>query len=129
MQDGARLGALLRECRESKGASLDDLARSTRIAPRYLVALEEDRLRDLPAPAFVRGFVRSYCAAVAEPPERALALLEAWVQATDRPAPRLPATVLKAAPGSRSWFARRSLGPQLLVAGILIIIGGAVYLL
>src|SRR5262249_57323755 len=102
MQDGPRLGALLRKCRESKGASLDDLSRATRIARRYLVAIEEDRLRDLPAPVFVRGFLRSYCASVAEPPERVLALYEASVESTDRPAPRLPATVLQVAPGSRS---------------------------
>jgi cytoskeleton protein RodZ len=129
MPDGAELGALLRECREAKGSSLDDLARATRVPPRFIVALEEGRLRDLPAPVFVRGFLRSYCVAVAEPPDRALALYEAWVRANERPAPKLPATVLKAVPGSRSWLAWRSLAPHLLVAGILIVIGGAVYLL
>jgi cytoskeletal protein RodZ len=129
MPDGAGLGALLRECREAKGTSLDDLSRATRIAPRVLLALEEDRLRDLPVPVFVRGFIRSYCAAVAEPPERALALYEAWVQANGRPEAKLPATVLEAAPAERSRLTWRSLAPRLVVGGILIVIGGAVYLL
>lgn len=101
MQESAGLGALLRECREARGVLLDDLSRATRIVPRQLLALEEDRLRDLPAPVFVRGFIRSYCAALAEPPERALTLYEAWVAAVE-PAPvRVPATVLAEAPGPR----------------------------
>jgi len=129
MPDGAELGALLRECREAKGSSLDDLARATRVPPRFIVALEEGRLRDLPAPVFVRGFIRSFCAAAAEPPDRALALFEAWARVNERPAARLPASVLKAAPGSGSWLTWRSLAPHLLVAGILVVVGGAVYLL
>ncbi len=128
MQESAGLGALLRECREAKGLSLDDLSRATRIGPRQLLGLEEARLRDLPAPVFVRGFIRSYCAAVAEPPERALALYEAWVAATEPSPARLPPTVLTEAPGRRRlrW---RSLAPPLVVAGLLVVIGGAVYLL
>ncbi len=129
MPDGAELGALLRECREAKRSSLDDLSRATRVPPRFVVALEEGRLRDLPAPVFVRGFIRSFCAAVAEPPDRALALFNAWVRVNERPAAKLPASVLKAAPGSGSWLTWRSLAPHLLVAGILIVVGGAVYLL
>jgi cytoskeleton protein RodZ len=129
MPEGAELGALLRELREARGSSREDLARATRVPARYIVALEEGRLKDLPAPVFVRGFLRSYCSAVADPADRALALYEAWVRVNERPAPRLPATVLKAAPGSRSWLAWRSLAPHLLVAGALIVIGGAVYFL
>lgn len=128
MQESAGLGALLRECREARGVLLDDLSRATRIVPRQLLALEEDRLRDLPAPVFVRGFIRSYCAALAEPPERALTLYEAWVAAVE-PAPvRVPATVLAEAPGPRGlrW---RFLAPPLVAAGLLVVIGGAVYLL
>ena len=130
MLDGGELGALLRQAREAMGSSLEDLARATRVTPRYIVALEEGRLQDLPAPVFVRGFLRSYCSAVGAPPEHALALYEAWVRVNERPAPRLPVGVLKAAPGSRSWRgAWRSLTPPLLVAGILVVVGGAVYLL
>jgi cytoskeleton protein RodZ len=129
MPDGAELGALLRESREAMGSSRDDLSRATRLAPHHIVALEEGRLRDLPAPVFVRGFLRSYCRAVAEPPDRALALYEVWVRVNQRPAARLSASVLKVAPRPRSWRGWRPLVPHLLVAGILVVIGGAVYLL
>jgi hypothetical protein len=127
MQDSAGLGAMLRECREAKGLSVDDLSRATRILPRQVVALEGGRLRDLPAPVFVRGFIRAYCAAVSEPAERALAVYETWVEATRTPTP-VPATVLVDSP-PRHGIRWRVLGPQLLVAGVLVVVGGAVYLL
>lgn len=56
----AQLGAELRDARLTLGLSIDDLAQSLRIRRVYLAALEEGRVRDLPAPAYAVGFVRSY---------------------------------------------------------------------
>lgn len=70
----ASLGALLRELRLKHAVSLDDLARSTKIGVRLLEALETDDLARLPAPPFVKGFIRAYCEALREPPDQALAL-------------------------------------------------------
>lgn len=67
------LGGHLRALRESKGASLEDMARSTRVGIRHLEALEEERLTDLPSAVFVRGFIRAYCSFLRESPEAALA--------------------------------------------------------
>ncbi|WP_165943629.1 helix-turn-helix domain-containing protein [Roseicella aquatilis] len=55
-----RLGAEFRAAREALGYTLDDVARTLRIRRAYLVALEEGRLADLPAPAYAIGFIRSY---------------------------------------------------------------------
>lgn len=44
--------------------SIDDVVRVTRIPRGSIVAIEEDRLDDLPGPVFVRGFVRSYAVTV-----------------------------------------------------------------
>ncbi len=66
------LGACLRSLREAKGASLEDMARSTRVGIRHLEALEEERLADLPSPVFVRGFIRAYCSFLRESPDAAL---------------------------------------------------------
>jgi cytoskeleton protein RodZ len=71
------VGAHLREVRTRRGVSLDEIARLTRVAPRYLTALENDAFSELPAPVFVRGFVRAYCQALGEPPEEALAIYDA----------------------------------------------------
>lgn len=71
------LGGHLRALRETKGSSLEDMARSTRVGIRHLEALEEERLADLPSPVFVRGFIRAYCGFLREAPEDALAHYEA----------------------------------------------------
>ena len=60
----ARLGEELRDARVAMGLSLDDVAAALRIRRVYLVALEEGRARDLPAPAYAIGFVRSYARAL-----------------------------------------------------------------
>ena len=62
--EAARLGEELREARLSLGLSIEDIATGTRIRRPYLVALEEGRVRDLPAPAYAVGFVRTYAKAL-----------------------------------------------------------------
>lgn len=54
------VGSMLRRSRESTTISLHDAAEATRISMKYLVALEEDRPEDLPSPAYLKGFVKTY---------------------------------------------------------------------
>ena len=54
------LGTILRETREARGQTVDEVAQVTRIRPRYLDALEEGRYDVLPTPVHVRGFLRNY---------------------------------------------------------------------
>ena len=70
------VGPYLRELRERRGISLEEIARSTRVLHRYLEALEADDFAPLPAPVFTRGFIRSYCQALDLAPDEALALYE-----------------------------------------------------
>jgi hypothetical protein len=51
-------GELLRSVREVRGLSLQDVANTTRIAARFLEAIEQEELDDLPSLTFVRGYVR-----------------------------------------------------------------------
>jgi cytoskeleton protein RodZ len=69
----AAVGAYLRELRVKRGLSLDEVSRMTRVAPRYLDALENDAFNALPAAVFTRGFIRAYCQVVGTSPEEALA--------------------------------------------------------
>lgn len=57
-------GLMLRSARERRGLSVADIAKKTRIADRWIVAIEEARLEDLPAPVFAIGYVRSYARTV-----------------------------------------------------------------
>jgi cytoskeleton protein RodZ len=62
--EAARLGEELRDARMALGLSVEDVAAALRIRRVYLAALEDGRVRDLPAPAYAIGFVRSYARAL-----------------------------------------------------------------
>jgi transcriptional regulator with XRE-family HTH domain len=57
-------GMLLRRAREARGLTVSDIAKKTRIADRWIVAIEEVQIEQLPAPVFAIGYVRNYARAV-----------------------------------------------------------------
>lgn len=61
MSDKDTLGAYLRRGRERSGLTVDAVSAGSRIVPRLVEALESDRQDLLPAPVYVRGFIRAYC--------------------------------------------------------------------
>ena len=65
-------GAYLQSLRLARGASLDDIARATRVGRRHIEALEADEAAELPAPVFVKGFIRAYCEFLQAKPDEAL---------------------------------------------------------
>ena len=54
------LGALLRERREQRSATLADVEKGTRIRQKYLAAIEADEWHLLPGEVVGRGFLRNY---------------------------------------------------------------------
>lgn len=54
------IGQILREARENKGLSLEEVQAQIRINTRYLAALEAGEYEALPTPVHVRGFLRNY---------------------------------------------------------------------
>jgi cytoskeletal protein RodZ len=58
------LGARLRQAREARGVSLRELSDQTRIARRYLEAIEADDHKELPGGIFNRSFIKAYAKAV-----------------------------------------------------------------
>lgn len=119
--DMGSLGDYLRELRVGKGASLDDMARSTRVGRRHLEALEAEWLDELPAPVFVKGFIRAYCQFLETPPDGALARYR-----------QLLAESAAAAAGSTPSGRTRSswqLGPVLVSVTLLVMLGGALFAL
>ena len=58
------IGSSLREARTRQGLDFPELEQTTKIRPKYLRALEEERFDILPAPTYVRGFLRSYAEAL-----------------------------------------------------------------
>ena len=57
-------GRYLRSVRESQGLSVDELSSQTRIAARYIEAIEGNAFDRLPAAVFVRGYLREIAGAL-----------------------------------------------------------------
>ena len=67
------VGQYLREQRESRGMSLEEISRGTRVPIASVERIESDRFDELPGEVFVRGFVKSYARALSLPPDEVLA--------------------------------------------------------
>ncbi len=54
------IGSTLRQARERRRLSFDQVEAETKIRTRYLRALEEEQFDILPGPTYVKGFLRTY---------------------------------------------------------------------
>ena len=70
------VGQRLKEAREQKGESLDDVAKITRIGKNYLEAVEEGAAARLPNHAYTRGFIRLYAAHLGLSPDETVRMLD-----------------------------------------------------
>ncbi len=59
-EDGVYDGTVLRRIRLSRGVELEEISELTKVNQSHLQFIEEDRYHDLPAPVYVRGFLREY---------------------------------------------------------------------
>jgi len=59
-QPAPTLGEVLQAARERKGVDLFRAERDTKIRLKYLAALEDDALAELPPPVYTKGFLRNY---------------------------------------------------------------------
>lgn len=69
-------GEQLRRARKEKGLGIDDLVPQLGLPARVLNAIETDDYERLPAPMYVRGYVRRYCASLELPEEQVLQAVE-----------------------------------------------------
>lgn len=60
----SELGQVLKEAREQKNMSLDDLQKETKIQKRYLKAIEDGDYSQLPGEFYTRAFIKSYAETV-----------------------------------------------------------------
>ena len=93
---GTTLGELLRQARERRALTLDEVARQTRIPKRHLEQLELNSLVGIPPGMYQRAEVRTYADAVGLDPQLALTALgraqaASQPKADARPPQRVPA--------------------------------------
>jgi cytoskeleton protein RodZ len=58
------IGSSLRDARLRQELDFPELEQRTKIRPKYLKALEDERFDLLPAPTYIKGFLRSYAEAL-----------------------------------------------------------------
>jgi cytoskeleton protein RodZ len=80
------VGARLRQAREARTLSVDDVAVALKLGPRQVQALENGDWHGLPGQTFVRGFVRNYARLLQIDP---LPLMEQLDASLDKPADSL----------------------------------------
>jgi len=94
------IGANLKTTRLARGLGIDDISRDTRIAPRFIEAIETEDFSSLPGLLFTRNFVRQYALVLDIDPEPLLAALPKADENT-APLPNPPAQ-----PRARSSYHR-----------------------
>ena len=62
-------GEQLRTAREAAGMSVHEISTQMRLDSRVVLALEDDDYESLPAPTFIRGYLRGYARLLDLPPE------------------------------------------------------------
>ena len=90
------VGQYLRELREQRKMSVEEVSRATRVPMASVERIETDRFDELPGEVFVRGFLKSYARSLGVPPDEVLARYTAsrrtaWVTPLPISAPAKPA--------------------------------------
>ena len=68
------IGDKLRQTRESKGYTIEQIARDTHIAKRFLEALEDENFDVFPGDPYLLGFMRTYSEYLGLEPEEVVTL-------------------------------------------------------
>ncbi|MDE2588422.1 MAG: helix-turn-helix domain-containing protein, partial [Patescibacteria group bacterium] len=71
-----KVGERLQKERLRKGLTIEDVARSTKIRPEFLRALEEGEYKKLPSSAYIQGFLRNYTAFLGLPIKETIAVFK-----------------------------------------------------
>ena len=111
------VGKYLQQERERKGLTLEAVSLATRISSKNLEAIENDDFASLPAPIFIRGFLKTYASFIGLEPYKVVSLYETQTGIIGLPAPKgLQAE--KQAP-RKKWL--------LAIPILIILIGGGIY--
>jgi cytoskeleton protein RodZ len=76
-------GEMLRRARREKGLAAEEVILNLGITKNVLSALEKDDYEHLPAPLYVKGYMRRYCSILGIPDDEVLANFDSLIQAKD----------------------------------------------
>lgn len=97
------LGEFLKQKRVEKNFTLEKLAQRTKISLNILKAIEANDFKNLPSPAYVKGFVNTYGKILGIPPEESISKLEfTYFKVVGKPFPSLDHTKQMASPNRKN---------------------------
>jgi cytoskeletal protein RodZ len=111
------VGSRLRQTRESRGYTIEQIARDTHIAKRFLEALEEENFDAFPGEPYLLGFLRKYSEHLGLSPEETVALYHN-MQLQEQPPPIDELIAKKPS---------LPIGRVLIIAGAVLAVGVAAY--
>jgi len=121
------IGETLREARMRRRIDMTEVETATKIRGKYLRALENEEWDLLPGPTFVKSFLRTYAEYLGLD---ARLLVEEYRQRYERPSTQdLTPFSARRTPARRRRARLASLGPILVIAGIVIVLLVSLYLL
>jgi len=109
-------GLHLKHERELRGVSLEEIAESTRIHIRFLKALENNDLDQLPGEVFIKGYIRSYARVIGFDSEEMVNVYDESVGRSRKEEPEKVATVNDKPPSGKNRVAGYIFGGAALVA-------------
>lgn len=95
------IGLSLREARERRGLTLQQVSQATKIPPTALDHLEHNRFNRLPATIFAKGYVRAFAASVGVDGER---LIDEYIRQTTPPPVAAQSNQVTQSPGLGGGF-------------------------
>lgn len=113
-------GKLLKEERELRGITLEEVADYTKVNLRYLKAIEEDDLKSLPAATFIRGFLKSYAKFIGLNPEETVFNFDQFVNSLDK---GTPPSFIQTSPSSKKGTKAFSIFIAVLIPLLTLILG------
>lgn len=116
------LGQQLREARQARGLSIEDVVHALKFSARQIEAVEADHMDVLPGAVFQRGLVRSYARLLRLDPEPLLSLIEAQAPAQE-PDIRAPENMGNATPKGGI----HQIPPLVALSVLLLIVAGAMF--
>lgn len=119
------VGELLARARENAGMSVDEVAAQLRLSVNQVLAMESGNLEALPAPAFVRGFIRNYARLLQIDAEPLLAAFNSEVHTAGKGSISLPSeNIVIAGRQRKAWL------PYLIASALLglALLGWTVYM-
>lgn len=124
------LGNRLKEAREAKGYTLDDLQEITKIQKRYLAGIEKEDYSTMPGSFYVRAFIKQYAEAVDLDADEMLDLYKGSANKADTDEEEIPlASPTLSRRSSRNTGQLNQIMPKIIVALFIIVIICAVWFL